>query len=440
MGVAVVSDRYGLTPREREVLELLAEGRTNKQIAETLFISESTAGVHVSNILGKLGAANRVEGRRDRLSHGSDDPPSRLTVGRETDLRSGRSPGGVRYTVAAPAALDLEQPGGTLGGPMQAVVHDRYGPPEVLHLDEVPLPEPRDDEIRVRIHASTVTRTDCGVRQADPFIWRFFGGFFRPRQRVLGIELSGDIDAIGKDVIAYQVGDRVFGVTESGAHAEAICLRETAAVAHIPTALGIHEAAAIGDGASLALACLRKAGVGPGTRVVVYGASGAVGTAGVQLAKHLGAVVTAVTDTRHLELVRSLGADHVIDYTAQDFATLGDRYDAVFDAVGKRSFRQSRRALRSGGSYVTTDLGFLWHVPLLVLATRFAGRKRALLGITRYSKADIELLRDLVEAGGFRPVIDRRYQLADIVEATRYVETGQKTGNVLLTVIDETGT
>ena len=296
---------------------------------------------------------------------------------------------------------------------MKAVVHDRYGPPEVLYLDDVPMPEPRSDEVRIRIHASTVTRTDCGVRRAEPFIWRFFGGFFRPRQRVLGIELSGVVEAAGDDVTAFAVGDKVFGVTGSGAHAEAICLRETAAITHMPPTLSFVEAAAIGDGASLALACLRAAEVGPGVQVLVYGASGAVGSAGVQLAKHMGANVTAVTDTRHLELARSLGADRVIDYTSQDFAELGDRYDVVFDAVGKRSFRQSRRAIKAGGRYVTTDLGYLWHVPLLVVATRFAGRRRALLGITRYSKADIEIFRDLVEAGEFRPVIDRRYPLSE---------------------------
>ena len=320
---------------------------------------------------------------------------------------------------------------------MRAVVHDRYGPPEVLHIEDVPQPEPRDDEFRVRIHATTVTRTDCGLRKAEPFIVRFFGGLLRPRQRVLGIELAGVVDAVGRDVKGYEVGDRVFGVTGSGAHAEAVCLRETAAITHMPATLSFEEAAGIGDGASLALACLRAAGVGPGARVVVYGASGAVGTAGVQLAKQMGASVTAVTDTRHLELVRSLGPDRVVDYTTQDFATLGDRHDVVFDAVGKRSFRQSRRALRPGGRYVTTDLGYLWHVPLLVLATRFVGRRRALLGITRYSKADIEMLRDAVGAGDFQAVVGRRYPLEDIVEATRHVETGQKTGNLILTVIDE---
>ena len=321
---------------------------------------------------------------------------------------------------------------------MRAVIHDRYGPPEVLHLDDLPLPVPRDDEIRIRIHATTVTRTDCGIRRADPFIWRFIGGFFRPKQRVLGIELAGEVDAVGAGVTAFAVGDRVFGVTESGAHAEAICLPETAAIAVMPPDLPFDEAAAACDGASLALACFRAADLQAGHRILVYGASGAVGSAAVQLAKDLGANVTAVCDTSHLELARRLGADRVIDYTAQDFATLGDRYDVVFDAVGKRSFRQSRRAVKAGGTYVTTDLGYLWHVPLLVLATRFAGRRRAALGITRYSQADVLFLRERLEAGAFKPVIDRHYPLADVVEATRYVETGQKTGNVILTVVDAT--
>jgi NADPH:quinone reductase-like Zn-dependent oxidoreductase len=205
----------------------------------------------------------------------------------------------------------------------------------------------------------------------------------------------------------------------------------------MPNGMTFEEAAAVCDGAALALACLRKAGTLEGRDVLVYGASGAVGTAGVQLAKHFGARVTAVCDTRHVELARSLGADEVIDYLSEDFTRNGKTYGVVFDAVGKLSFRRSRRSLATGGTFVDTDLGFLYHLPLLVLLTRFFGSRKAKIGITAYSREDVHFLRELVEAGEFRPVIDRTYPLDDVVEASRYVETGQKTGNVVLTVADD---
>ncbi len=316
---------------------------------------------------------------------------------------------------------------------MRAVVHDRYGPPEVLRLEEVERPVPRDDEVLVRIHATTVTRTDCGLRSADLFISRFFTGLRRPKGRILGSELAGEVEAVGAAVTEFEVGDEVFGVG-GGAHAEYICVRESGALAHKPAGTTFEEASAVCDGAALALACLRKADLGRGQSIVVYGASGSVGTAAVQLAKHFGADVTAVCDTKNLELVRSLGADQVIDYTQEDFTKNGETYDVIFDAVGKHSFRRCRRSLKPGGIFLETDLGFMWHVPLLALLTRRFGHKRLALGITRYAKKDVLLLRELIEAGRYRAVIDRRYPLEQVVEATRYVETGQKTGNVVLTV------
>jgi NADPH:quinone reductase-like Zn-dependent oxidoreductase len=209
---------------------------------------------------------------------------------------------------------------------------------------------------------------------------------------------------------------------------------EEAALAQMPMGMGFEEAAAVCDGAALALACLRPAQIGEGSNVLIYGASGSVGTAGVQLAKSFGAHVTAVCSTKNVDLVRSLGADAVIDYTRGDFTKNGQTYDVIFDAVGKTSFRRCRGSLKPGGAFCETDLGFLWHVPLLTLATRWIGDKRVILGITRYSKADVLFLKELVEAGQFRPVIDRTYPLEQVVEATRYVEMGQKTGNVVLTV------
>ena len=318
---------------------------------------------------------------------------------------------------------------------MQAVVHDRYGPPDVLRLEDVEAPIPKDDEVLVRIHATTVNRTDCGLRSAEYFISRLVTGLLRPRRRILGMELAGAVEAVGAGVTEFAVGDEVFGVTGSGAHAELVALAETAAVAHMPAGTTFEEAAAVCDGAALALACLRKAGPLEGRSVLVYGASGSVGTAAVQLARHFGADVTAVCNTKNVELVRSLGAQAVIDYTQRDFTENGETYDVVFDAVGKHSFRRSRRSLKPGGAFLETDLGFMWHVPLLALLSRGIGSKKVALGITRFSKEDVLFVKALIEAGEYRAVIDRTYPLEDVVEATRYVETGQKTGNVVLTVM-----
>jgi len=318
---------------------------------------------------------------------------------------------------------------------MRAVVYDRYGPPEVLRVEEVARPVPKDDEILVKVHATTVTRTDCGWRKADPFFVRYFIGWRRPKNRILGMELAGVVEAVGPAVTEFEVGDDVFGVKYFGAHAEYTCIAERAAVARKPAGMTFDDAAAVCDGALIARSCLRDAGLGPGRSVVVYGASGSVGTAAVQLARELGAEVTAVCDTRNVELVRELGADHVVDYLREDFTKNGQTYDVVFDAVGKHSFRRCRRSLKPGGLFVETDLGFMWHVPLVVLATRWIGDKKAVLGIARYTKEDVLYLRGLIEAGKYRAVVDRTDPLEGVVEATRYVETGMKTGNVVLTVV-----
>ena len=317
---------------------------------------------------------------------------------------------------------------------MRAVVYDRYGPPDVLRLEDVERPVPKEDEVRVKIHATTVNRTDCGLRSADPFISRFFTGLRRPKRKILGMELAGEVEAVGAAVTEFEVGDHVFGVKGFGAHAEFVCIRESAPLAHKPAGMTFEEAAAVCDGASLALACLRKADLRKGRSILIYGASGSVGTAGVQLSKYFDADVTAVCNTKNVELVASLGADRVIDYTQEDFTKNGETYDVIFDAVGKHSFRRCRRSLKPGGFYVETDLGFLWQVPILALVTRWIGDKRVTLGITRYTKKDVLFLKELIEAGRYRAVIDRCYPLEDVVEATRYVETQQKTGNVVLTI------
>ena len=317
---------------------------------------------------------------------------------------------------------------------MKAVVCDRYGPPEVLRLEEVDRPAPADDEVLVRVRATTVNRSDCGRRSAKPFFSRVFSGLRRPRQRIPGMEFAGEVEAVGAAVSEFEVGDHVFGVKGAGAHAEFTCVRESGPIVLKPEGLSFQEAASLPDGFMIALACLRKADLRLGRSILIYGATGSIGTAAVQLARYFDADVTAVSDTKNLELVRSLGADEVIDREREDFTKNGRTYDVVFDAVGKLSFRRCRGSLNPGGIFIETDLGFMWHVPPLALATRWIGDKRVTLPIPTYSKENALLLKALVEAGRFQPVIDRTYPFEDVVAATQYVETGQKTGNVVLTV------
>jgi NADPH:quinone reductase-like Zn-dependent oxidoreductase len=319
---------------------------------------------------------------------------------------------------------------------MKAVVQDRYGPPEVLRIEEVERPVPKDDEMLIRVRASTVTQTDTHVRRPSPFVWRFVFGLRRPRSRTLGVELAGEVEAIGAAVRAFKVGDAVFGRPSSlfGAHAEYICVSERAALALKPASMSFDEAAAACDGADQALGTLRQADVKEGRRIVIYGASGSLGTAAVQLARHLGAHVTAVCGTDHVDLVRSLGADEVIDYRQQDFTKNGQTYDAIIDAVGKYSFRRGRRSLKPGGVYVATD-GL--EIFAMLLVTRFVGDKRFRVGTGRRRKQDVLLLKELIEAGEFRAVIDRRYRMDQVVEAHRYVETWHKAGNVVLQIASD---
>ncbi|MBA2383360.1 MAG: NAD(P)-dependent alcohol dehydrogenase [Actinobacteria bacterium] len=316
---------------------------------------------------------------------------------------------------------------------MRAVVHDRYGPPEVLRVAEVERPVPKEDEALVRVHASTVTRSDTGMRSLEYPFSRLFTGIRRPKRTIAGMEFAGQVEAVGAAVTEFHVGDEVFGM-KGGANAEFVCVRESGVLAHKPAGMTYEEAAAVCDGALVARTCLSSADLRKGRSILVYGASGSIGTAAVQLAKHFDADVTAVCNTKNVELVRTLGADEVIDYLQEDFTKNGKTYDVVFDAVGKHSFRRCRHSLKPGGIYITADLGFLYHVPLLALATRFLGDEKAVLGIGKYRKEDILLLKELIEAGRYRAVIDRSYPLDEVVAATKYVETGQKTGNVVLTV------
>jgi NADPH:quinone reductase-like Zn-dependent oxidoreductase len=320
---------------------------------------------------------------------------------------------------------------------MRAVVHDRYGPPDVLRLEDVELPVPKDDEVLVKIHATGVTRSDAHLRAGTPRISRIQSGLRRPKRRILGHELAGEVEAIGRAVSEFEVGDRVFGALPyltltTGAHAEYICIPETSPIVPMPAGMSFEEAGAISDGAFLTLNCLHPAGDLSGKRVLVYGASGSMGTAGVQLAKHFGAHVTAVCNTKNVELVRSLGADEVVDYLQEDFTKNGQTYDVIFDAVGKHSFRRCKQSLSPGGIYLPTD-GFR-NVALWLVHKRFGDKKVVFELPPRMRKEHAALLRDLIEAGEYRPVIDRAYRFEDVVEAHRYVETQQKTGNVVLTL------
>ena len=317
---------------------------------------------------------------------------------------------------------------------MRAVVQDRYGPPDVLRLEDVARPVPKSDEVLIKVHATTVSRTDSALRAGVPFVSRFIGGLRRPRRKILGSDLAGVVEAVGTTVTEFKVGDHVFGINpwKFGAHAEFICMRAGGALAPMPAGMPFDGAAAVCDGAILALNAIRPARLGAGQRILIYGASGSIGTAAVQLARSFGADVTGVCHTRNIELVRSLGADEVIDSTLEDFTKNGRTYDAILDAVGNLTFSHCRGSLKPGGVYLATD-GMQNLV--LTLWTARIGDKRVRFPIPpKFTKHDVVFLRQLIEAGKYRPIIDRRYPLEQVVEATRYVETKQKTGNVVLTV------
>lgn len=321
---------------------------------------------------------------------------------------------------------------------MRAVIQNRYGPPEeALRVAEVERPVPEEDEVLVRVHASTVTRGDAmGVRHVEYKLFRVFTGIRRPRRTSTGTEFAGGVEDVGPAVTEFRVGDDVFGI-KVGSNAEYVAVRESDPIAQKPTGLPYEEATAVPDGSLLALTCLRPAYPLQGKSVLVYGAAGSVGTAAVQLlARHFEADVTAVCDTKDVEVVGSLGAREVLDRFRDDFTKNGKTYDVVFDAVGKHSFRRCRRSLKPGGIYISMDAGFMYHLLPLGLATRFVGSRRARLGLGRYRKQDLLLIKGLVETGKYRPVIDRKYALDEVAEANRYVESGQKTGNVVLRISD----
>ena len=321
---------------------------------------------------------------------------------------------------------------------MRAIINTKYGPPDIVKLMEVDKPEPKENEVLVKVNATTVNRTDCGFRSADYFISRFFSGLFRPKFKTLGNEFAGLIEATGKNVTSFNIGDKVFGFSGKrfGAHAEYLTIGENEAITTMPGNLTFEEAAPITEGGHYALCDIRAANVAGGQNVLIYGASGAIGSAAVQLVKYFGAKVTAVCNSKNVKLIESLGADQVIDYTIQDFTKTGQLFDFVFDSVGKSSFGQCKPLLSKKGIYISTDLGKNSENIFLALFTPFLGGKKVLFPIPKISKEDVILFRELVETGQYKPVIDRKYSLEQIVEAYKYVETGQKTGNVVITLIN----
>lgn len=321
--------------------------------------------------------------------------------------------------------------------PMKAVLCIKYGTPDVLQLREVAKPTPRDNEVRIRIVATTVGPASCAFRKADPFMVRFVYGLSRPRLSILGTELAGEIDAVGKDVKLFKVGDQVFGTSANsfGTHAEYKCLPETGVLTKKSDSMTHEDAAGVCDGALTALTFLRDKGkIQRGQKVLINGASGAVGIYAVQLAKYYGAEVTGVCSEANFELVRSHGADQVVNYSKVDFTKTGHTYDVIFDAVGKSSFARCKGSLTQQGIYLSTELSL--GIIVQMLWTSKSSGKKAMFAATglMQNKENLDYLSALFEAGKLKAVIDRRYSLEQIAEAHRYVDKGHKKGNVIITV------
>ena len=322
---------------------------------------------------------------------------------------------------------------------MKAVVYTRYGSPDVLQLKEVEAPTPRDNGVLIKVHAATVNRTDCATTRAKPFFMRLVTGLLRPKKKVPGTEFAGEIEAVGNSVSSLKAGDKVFGFDDdgSGSQAQYLTIHEDNAVA-MPEGLTYMQAAASSEGAHYAYNFINKVDLEKGHDVLVNGATGAIGSATVQLLKYFEVNVTAVCATNNIELVKSLGADKVIDYTKQDFTKDDQKYNYIFDTVGKSSFFKCRKLLKPGGIYISSDLGYMaqnLYLPFITpLLKPLLDNKKTIFPMPVDIHGTLLLVKKLIEQGRFKAVIDREYQLEQIVEAYKYVETGQKTGNVVIIV------
>jgi len=323
---------------------------------------------------------------------------------------------------------------------MKAIVYTKYGPPDVLQLKEIAKPIPKDNEVLIKIHATTVNRTDCATIRAKPFFMRIVTGLFKPKKQIPGTEFAGEIEAVGKSVSSLKVADKVFGFDDlgSGSQAQYMTISEDNGLTTIPRDTTFEQAAASTEGAHYAYNFIKKVNLKSGQKVLVNGATGAIGSAAVQLLKYLGLKVTAVCNTKNIELVKSLGADKVIDYTKEDFTKDEEKYNFIFDTVGKSSFFKCKPLLQSGGIYISSDLGYMAQNVLLPLITPIIkpmiGNKKTIFPVPTDIKGSILLIKKLIEEGKFKAVIDRKYPLEQIVEAYKYVEAGHKTGNVVITV------
>jgi 2-desacetyl-2-hydroxyethyl bacteriochlorophyllide A dehydrogenase len=317
---------------------------------------------------------------------------------------------------------------------MQAAVCTNDGEPEVLQVKEIDKPSPGDHQILLKIHASSVTSGDARIRRADPFVIRLIFGFKRPRQSVLGVVVAGEIESVGSNVTKFNTGDKVFGTTGMswGAHAAYQCISEDGTLALMPENMTFEEAASIPFGGTAALHFLKKGHIQAGQKVLIYGASGAIGTIAIQLAKEYGAEVTAVCSGINADMVTALGADQVIDYTKEDFTENGEKYDIIFDTVGKSSFSRGMKSLKKGGMMLLASAG----MGLMVSGalTSLFGSKKVFSGIIKERAEDMEFFKKLIEAGKLKGVVDQVYPLTEIVKAHAHVDTGHKKGNVVLVI------
>ena len=322
---------------------------------------------------------------------------------------------------------------------MKAAIRSAYGSSDVLDISEVQVPVPADNELLIKVHATTVNRTDCGILSGNPLVIRLFTGLLKPRDQITGTDFSGRVEVVGKEVKSFKVGDRVWGFDDNGlaSHAEYMVLAENKALTTIPEDVTYEQAAASIEGAHYAYNFIKKVNLQSGQKVLVNGASGAIGSAMVQLLAYFGARVSAVCETKSLDIVRSLGAERVIDYLKTDFTLDEGRFNYIFDAVGKSSFGKCKRLLLPGGVYISSELGPKWENLYLPLITRLKGDKRVVFPVPLDIKGSLAFIRSLLEQGKFRPVIDRRYPLEKIKEAFGYVASGQKTGNVIITMVHE---